>query len=215
MDATDKQLHLPVDQYPQISPDLQRKPPPKPKSKKSDEIGDEVEVVLRPGSSSNRRRPPKKEREQRERNVRTPDPEREPRERNARTPDPVSRVDSGFEDNDSSIPFERPCPVLERPPTPRQARAPSPEDRPLVVPLPPPRLPDIISPSQNQQLNSNIYENKPDQTFSCAELTPPPIPERPSSMQIDTLNMSSMLSTPHAKLFLKLWSHLQFRNDHM
>ena len=41
-EAVDKQLHPPADQYPQISPDLQRKPPPKPKAKKSEDAGDDA-----------------------------------------------------------------------------------------------------------------------------------------------------------------------------
>ena len=191
IESADKQLHPPADQYPQISPDLQRKPPPKPKAKKSEDVGDEAEVNLRPGSSANKRRPTKKEREIRERNVRTPDPEREPRERNVVTPDPVSRVDSGFEDNDSNATFERPCPVLERPPTPRQPRAPSPEERPLVVPLPPPRIPNASNIS-TQQFNPSVPENTTGHQIFCSE--PPPIPERPVSMQIDPLQIPNELA---------------------
>ena len=201
--VVEKQLHAPADQYPQISPDLQRKPPPKPKAKKSDDTGDEVEVTLRPGSSAaNRRRPTKKEREIRERNVRTPDPEREPRERNVITPDPVSRVDSGFEDNDPNAVFERPCPVLERPPTPRQPRAPSPEERPLVVPLPPPRIPNG-SHVNSHPFNPTVSENTTGHQLFCADQVPPPIPERPVSMHIDTLSLPNVLSEPPTKQLSK------------
>jgi len=99
----------------QISPDLPKKPPPKPKIKELDQLQETQTEMKRKNS-------------RRERNVKTPDPQ---------------HYSSSLESSRPLTPRAHPN---ERPMTPRQARAPSPEERPLVVPLPPPRVDPIAAP---------------------------------------------------------------------
>ena len=146
----------------QMTPEVQRKPP-KPKHKEDVDESNEPapkQVV-------------KKREPRRERNVKTPDPREPRRERNVKTPDPT------FDDEHTKhTPAERPM-------TPRSARAPSPEDRPLVVPLPPPRVQDIpLPPVRGESLERPSAQQSPQVKHStgksegAAAVAPPP-PPRP------------------------------------
>ena len=156
----------------QMTPEVQRKPP-KPKHK--EDVDESNEPAPKPVV--------KKREPRRERNVKTPDPSREPRrERNVKTPDPT------FDDEHTKhTPAERPM-------TPRSARAPSPEDRPLVVPLPPPRVQDIpLPPVRGESLERPSAQQSPQVKHSTiksegaatvAPLPPPrPIPPVPPKLE--------------------------------
>ena len=146
----------------QMTPEVQRKPP-KPKHKEDVDESNEPapkQVV-------------KKREPRRERNVKTPDPREPRRERNVKTPDPT------FDDEHTKhTPAERPM-------TPRSARAPSPEDRPLVVPLPPPRVQDIpLPPVRGESLERPSAQQSPQVKHSTiksegATAVAPPPPPRP------------------------------------
>lgn len=155
----------------QMTPEVQRKPP-KPKHKEDVDESNEPapkQVV-------------KKREPRRERNVKTPDPREPRRERNVKTPDPT------FDDEHTKhTPAERPM-------TPRSARAPSPEDRPLVVPLPPPRVQDIpLPPVRGESLERPSAQQSPQVKHSTiksegaatvAPLPPPrPIPPVPPKLE--------------------------------
>jgi hypothetical protein len=88
------------------------------------------------------------------------------KERNVKTPDPS--LAGGEEEH------LRPA---DRPMTPRQARAPSPEDRPLVVPLPPPRILDIPLPTL-RPVEAEKPPYLPPRPVSALLPPPPPQPEQ-------------------------------------
>ena len=93
------------------------------------------------------------------------------KERNVKTPDP------NFEGGDHTkhIPAERPM-------TPRQARAPSPEERPLVVPLPPPRVQDIpLPPVRGESLERPQQIKLPPPPRNESLERPPKSPVTPKS----------------------------------
>ena len=149
----------------QMTPEVQRKPP-KPKHKEDvDEINESAPKPV-----------VKKREPRRERNVKTPDPSNPRRERNVKTPDPTFD-----EEHTKHTPAERPM-------TPRSARAPSPEDRPLVVPLPPPRVQDIpLPPVRGESLERPSAQQSPQVKHSTMKLEgaatvaphPPPRPIPP------------------------------------
>ena len=112
------------------------------------------------------------------------------KERNVKTPDP--KFEGG--DHTKHIPAERPMTPrqarapspeerpLERPMTPRQARAPSPEDRPLVVPLPPPRVQDIpLPPVRGESLERPHQKIMPPPPRNESLERPPKSPVTPKS----------------------------------
>ena len=97
---------------------------------------------------------------------------RKERARDVKTPDPSfgpsssSPLPEELEQQQEQHPRPR-----SRPSTPRQARAPSPEERPLVVPLPPPRMqdPSPVRKAQQQHQQQDMV------------VVPPALPPRPSS----------------------------------
>ena len=115
------------DEHQPISPDLQRKPPPKPKT-----ADQEVEAV-------------------------------------------VSKRRNSRKVTEEEVPHP-----MERPNTPRQARAPSPEERPLVVPLPPPRMQDAFMKEPPPVPARPQHAPEPEEA-------PPPVPERTMSAQKPTI----------------------------
>ena len=131
---------------PDMTPEIQRKPPPKPKQKADED--------------SEANKPVKRRLSRKERNVKTPDP-------------------TFDEDHLKQMPTERPS-------TPRQARAPSPEERPLVVPLPPPRVQDIpLPPVRGESLERPALPPRPASAASSSKeprdsSSPPPPPPRPA-----------------------------------
>ncbi len=141
---------------PEMTPEVQRKPP---KPKATDEEVEKPAAVS--AKSQIKRRLSRKER-----NVKTPDPH-------------VAIIDNdeiANNEEDEDIHRIRPA---DRPMTPRQARAPSPEERkPLVVPLPPAR-------------NQQEIPLPPPRT---AEL--PVLPPRPVSMQIPETQPQSQPPLP-------------------
>ena len=126
--------------YPKISPDLPRKPPPKPKMKEP------ISECPTPTPANDFASEMKRRNSRKERTVKTPDPFHIP------TREELQQQ-------------QRPASVTDRPMTPRQGRAPSPEERPLVVPLPPPRVEQFSLP--------------PPRPPPRAESPAPPLPPRP------------------------------------
>merc|ERR1711953_733529 len=93
------------------------------------------------------------------------------KERNVKTPDP--KFEGG--DHTKHIPAERPM-------TPRQARAPSPEERPLERPLPPPRVQDIpLPPVRGESLERPHQKIMPPPPRNESLERPPKSPVTPKS----------------------------------
>ena len=114
------------------------------------------------------------------------------KERNVKTPDP-NFVDGG--DHTKHIPAERPM-------TPRQARAPSPEERPLVVPLPPPRVQDIpLPPVRGESLERPHQKVVPPRNESLERPPKSPVsPKSPAALAepLSHSNEKPPLIPPHA-----------------
>ena len=127
------------DLVPEMTPEIQRKPP-KPKHSE-----DEQPPPPTPTSEKQAKMKRRVSRKERARDVKTPDP---------------SFAPMPEDDHMKHAPTSRPS-------TPRQARAPSPEERPLVVPLPPPRIQD---PSPQRVA-----------PVTATEPMPPALPPRPVS----------------------------------